>query len=152
MAAARQLELRIGWCSEAGRRAANEDYVGTWTGTPAQRARQGAVAALADGVGGAPGGRFAAETAVRGFIDFYLGARETIGVRKAAGNAAEAVNRWLHAMGRVDTLRNGMATTLTAVILRGRQAHILHVGDTRLYRLRDGLLARLTQDHVHDGP
>lgn len=152
MAGERQLELRIGWCSEAGKRAANEDYVGACIGTPRQLARQGAVAVIADGVGGAPAGRIAAEITARGFIDFYLGARETVGIRRAAGQAAEAVNRWLHAQGRTDTLRAGMATTLTALILRGRQVHVVHVGDTRLYRLRDGRLARLTEDHVHDGP
>jgi serine/threonine protein phosphatase PrpC len=152
MAAVRQLEVRVGWWSERGRREANEDYAGSWLGTPAQRARQGVVAAVADGVAGAPGGRVAAETAVRGFLDFYLGQPETVGPRRAAARAAEAVNGWVHAQGRRDPLRRGMATTLTAVILRGRQAHLLHVGDSRLYRLRAGRLARLTEDHTHDGP
>lgn len=41
-----------------------------------------------------------------------------------------------------------MACTFTALILRGRQAHVLHVGDTRLYRLRDGVLDRLSTDHA----
>jgi serine/threonine protein phosphatase PrpC len=71
-AAVPQLEVRVGWCTERGRREANEDYVGVWTGTAQQRARRGIVAAVADGVGGAPGGRVAAKTAVRAFIDFYL--------------------------------------------------------------------------------
>ncbi|WP_044564366.1 bifunctional protein-serine/threonine kinase/phosphatase [Azospirillum sp. B4] len=149
---ARQIELRVGWCSETGRRSRNEDYVGACLGAATQRGRQGAVAAIADGVSGAPGGRVAAELAVRGFIDFYLGERETLGVRRAAAHAAEAVNRWIHAQGRTDPERLGMATTLTAVILRDRRAHILHVGDTRLYRLRDGRLTLLTEDHVHSGP
>jgi serine/threonine protein phosphatase PrpC len=152
MAVPRQLEIRVGWCSKTGRREVNEDYVGACVGSPAQRAQRGAVAAIADGISGTSGGRVAAEVAVRAFIDFYLGERETIGIRRAAANAAAAVNSWIHAQGRADKLRAGMATTLTAMILRGRQAHILHVGDTRAYRLREGRLARLTQDHVHDGP
>ncbi|MDZ5649568.1 protein kinase domain-containing protein [Nitrospirillum sp. BR 11828] len=147
-----QIELRAGWCSETGRRPRNEDYVGVCLGTATQRARQGTVAAIADGVSGAPGGRVAAELAVRAFIDFYLGERQTLGVRRAAAHAAEAINRWIHAQGRVDPERTGMATTLTAVILRDRRAHILHVGDSRLYRLRDGRLSLLTEDHVHSGP
>ncbi|WP_040847256.1 bifunctional protein-serine/threonine kinase/phosphatase, partial [Nitrospirillum viridazoti] len=80
------------------------------------------------------------------------GERQTLGIRRAAAHAAEAINRWIHAQGRVDPERRGMTTTLTAVILRDRRAHILHVGDTRLYRLRDGRLTQLTEDHVHSGP
>ena len=152
MKSALQIEVGAGWCSERGRREANEDYVGVCLGTPAQRAHHGIVAAVADGVGSHPGGRVAAEVAVRGFIDFYLGQSETAGIRRAAARAAEAVNSWVHAQGRSDPARTGMATTLTAVVLRGRRAHVLHVGDSRLYRLRHGRLARLTEDHVQGGP
>ena len=41
-----------------------------------------------------------------------------------------------------------MACTFTALILRGRQVHSVHVGDSRLYRLRDGSLLRQTTDHI----
>ena len=44
-----------------------------------------------------------------------------------------------------------MGCTLTAVVLRGRRMHVLHVGDSRLYRFRDGVLARLTTDHAQPG-
>ena len=152
MAAPAQLELRLGWSSETGRRIANEDYVGACLGTDLDRARQGAVVAIADGVSGAPGGRIAAELAVRSFIEFYLGGRDTIGIGRAAAAAAEAVNGWIHGQGRTDPQRAGMATTLTALILRGRHAHLVHIGDSRAWRLRNGRLTRLTEDHVQAGP
>jgi hypothetical protein len=66
-----QLQIRCGFVSETGRRSDNEDYAGIYLGTPAQRVRQGIVAAVADGVGGSKGGRVAAELAVRSFIDAY---------------------------------------------------------------------------------
>lgn len=147
-----QLDISSGFFSARGRRPRNEDFGGAWLGTPGQRARFGAIAALADGVGGAKGGRIAAEIAVRSFIDGYLGLPETLGVRRAAARAVEAANRWIFALGRADPALDGMATTLTALILRGRQAHVIHVGDTRLYRLRDGQIARLTSDHTSDRP
>ena len=53
---------------------------------------------IADGVGGSKGGRVAAETVVRGFIDGYLGQSELLGVRKKSARALEAMNRWIHAM------------------------------------------------------
>ena len=46
----------------------------------------------------------------------------------------------------------GMATTLTALVLRGGFYYFSHVGDTRLYLLRGGVLTRLTTDHVWDRP
>ncbi len=44
-----------------------------------------------------------------------------------------------------------MGCTFTALVLRGRIAHMLHVGDTRAYRLRGERLACLTTDHVREG-
>lgn len=148
----RQLEASLGWNSEAGRRPDNQDFVAALPGTPVQRARHGLVAAVADGVGGHQGGRVAAELAVRTFMDAYLGQGETTGVRRAAARAAEAANGWIHAQGRTDSTRAGMATTLTAIVLRHRTLHVLHVGDSRLLRLRAGQLVQLTIDHVMDAP
>jgi hypothetical protein len=45
-----------------------------------------------------------------------------------------------------------MATTLTALVLRGRRYICAHVGDSRLYLLRDGVCTRLTSDHVWEHP
>ena len=68
----RALDVRIGLASERGRREANEDFAAGCMADPNGRPQRGAVAALSDGVGGHKGGRDAAETAVRGFLDAYL--------------------------------------------------------------------------------
>ncbi|GGF06131.1 protein kinase [Aliidongia dinghuensis] len=146
------LDLRAGFASACGRRVRNEDWGGIWLGDRDQRARLGALAALADGIGGAEAGHVAAELAVRGFVDGYLGQSETLGVRRAAAVALDAVNRWIHAQGRSDPALDAMGTTLAVLILRGRQVHRLSLGDTRIYRLRTGRLARLTVDHVSPRP
>jgi serine/threonine protein kinase/serine/threonine protein phosphatase PrpC len=148
---AERLEIRVGLCSERGRRPENEDYGAIYLGTAAERVRFGAVAALADGVGGAKGGRIAAELCVRSFIDAYLGEPEIAGVRQATAKALEGFNRWLHAIGRTDEALEGLACTFTALVLRGRQAHAIHVGDTRLYRLREDRMDLLTEDHALSG-
>jgi serine/threonine protein phosphatase PrpC len=146
-----QLSVAAGYSTERGLRTDNEDYCAVFDGTPAQRTRHGVVAAVADGVGGAKGGRVAAETVVRGFIDGYFGQSELLGVQKNSARALEAMNRWVHAIGRTNAELQGMACTLTALILRGRQAHIVHVGDSRLYRLRQDRLDLLTTDHTFNG-
>src|SRR3546814_6551285 len=76
------LRVASGWASEQGRRSANEDYAGIYLpGGAGELARHGLVAAVADGVGGAKGGRVAAEVTVRGFIDGYYAQPDTIGIR-----------------------------------------------------------------------
>ena len=147
-----ELQTRIGFLSEQGRRDANEDYIASYTGDARQRATKGIVAVVADGVGGARGGRQAAEVTVRGFLDGYYGLPETLGVERAAGRALDAMNRWVCAQGRQDSALQHMATTFSALVLRGRQAHTIHVGDSRIYRFRDDRLTRLTADHTHSHP
>jgi serine/threonine protein phosphatase PrpC len=136
--------MQTGFCSERGERPDNEDYVGSLaTG----HARSVIIAAIADGVGGAKGGRVAAELAVRGFIEGCFGITVHTSPKEIALHSLESINRWIHAVGRVDPNLQGMACTFTGLACNGRQAHVIHVGDSRLYRLRADRLELLTTDH-----
>lgn len=146
-----QLQVRVGIASETGRRNANEDFCAARE-SDSTRATREATVVVADGLGGGPGGRLAAETTVRGFLNGYFELPETLGADRAAAKVLAAMNRWVYAQGRQDPNLRGMATTFTALLLRGRGAHVVHVGDCRIYRLRDGGLQCLTQDHVHGQP
>jgi serine/threonine protein phosphatase PrpC len=146
------LHVGLGQATRQGGRVDNQDYAGCYVGTPKNQLTIGFLAALADGMGGAKGGRVAAEMAVRGFIDGCLGQPATIGVSRIGARAAEAVNRWVHSLGRSDPNLNGMACTLSALVLCGRSTHLVHVGDSRIYRLRDSVLTRLTTDHTLGAP
>jgi len=143
----RDLGVRVGFASETGKRAANEDYVAACLGRPGALSPD-VVAAVADGVGGHKGGREAAEVAVRSFIDAYYSLSETLAVRRRAARALEAANSWIYAQGRVDAARSGMACAFSSIVLSRRQCHVIHIGDTRAYRLSEGRLERLTQDHI----
>ena len=70
----------------------------------------------------------------------------------AAAKSLDSANRWIHAVGQRDPELAGMATTFSALILRHRQAHLIHVGDSRIYRLRLGVLEKLTEDHTLKHP
>ena len=144
--------VSIGFASEKGERRQNEDFVGAVVGGRTPGERRDIVVAIADGVGGARGGRVAAETAVRGFLDGLWDVPETVDVRRAGASVLDALNRWIHAQGRQDPALEGMGCTFTALILRGRIAHLLHVGDTRAYRLSGERLTRISNDHVREGP
>src|SRR5271166_3227808 len=140
----------VGFASKTGPRKANEDFAGAVLGCELPEPRQEVIAAIADGIGGAKGGRVAAETAVRGFLDGFCDLPETMEVQRAGARIVSSLNAWIHTMGRQDPNAAGMGCTLTALVLRGRLAHLLHVGDTRAYRLSGGRLSRLTTDHVRD--
>ncbi len=142
------LRVEIGFCSERGRRPENQDYVASSPGPHGPGGIQGVVAAVADGVGGHKGGREAAETAVRSFMEAYFAQPETLGVARAAGRALESVNAWIAAQARVDPRLAGMATTFSALIFSRRTAFLVHVGDSRAYRLRGSDVEKLTNDHV----
>ncbi|QGM44301.1 bifunctional protein-serine/threonine kinase/phosphatase [Methylocystis heyeri] len=142
------LRVEIGFCTETGRRRDNQDYVAACSGPLGPGSLHGLVAAVADGVGGHKGGREAAETAVRGFIEAYFASPETIGVARAAARALESINGWIAAQARVDQKLAGMATTFSALIFSRRSAYLAHVGDSRAYRLRGEDFEQLTNDHV----
>jgi serine/threonine protein phosphatase PrpC len=141
----------VGFASEIGPRERNEDFAGAVFGMELPKPRRDTLAAIADGIGGAKGGRVAAETAVRGFLDGFCDLPETMEVRRAAATVLNSLNGWIFSQSRRDNKLAGMGCTFTALVLRGRVAHVLHVGDTRAYRLRGDRITCLTTDHVREG-
>ena len=149
---ARKGQFAVGLVSRAGPRAVNQDVVAWHEGDDIQKVTHGAVALLADGMGGAKAGGLAAKLACESFIDAYFGQSPTLGVALAAQRALASYNRWLHAMGRSDPEMAGAGCTFTALVLKGRMAHLLHVGDSRAWHLAGGRLHQLSVDHKPAGP
>jgi serine/threonine protein phosphatase PrpC len=146
------LEVSLGHATEAGRRGTNEDFVGMVTPREPELATRGLIAAIADGVSGSEGGREAAEYSVRGLLADYYATPDTWPVTQSLDRVLQALNSWVQKQGSVRPELSGMATTLTALVLRGRTYYFSHVGDTRLYLMRAGVLSKLTTDHVWDRP
>jgi len=144
-----RLNIATGFATETGLRDDNQDFAALCLDE--QRGHHGAVAALADGVGGMKGGRVAAELAVRTFIDDYLGQSDLLSPRKTAARALESINYWLYREGVKNENLKGMCCAFTGFVIKGRRLHVFHVGDTRLWRLRDGVLSQLTRDHKPEG-
>ncbi len=144
------VKASIGFASDKGPRERNEDFGGAVFGPELPQPRPDVVAAVADGIGGAKNGRVAAETAVRGFLDGFCDLPETMEVRRAGARVLNALNSWIYSEGKRNPESAGLGCTFTALVLRGRVAHVLHVGDTRAYRLGGDRLAALTRDHVRD--
>ncbi len=141
------LSFRAAYASQQGRRADNQDFAAIAEPAPQELALRGAVLAVADGMGGMCGGRVAAELCVRSFLEAWYGLPDTLSTEQRLDRALGSANRWLHAIGHRDPDLAGLGTTFSALILRGRRAHLAHVGDSRIYRLRGDSLECLTEDH-----
>ena len=103
--------------------------------------------AVADGVGGMPGGELASEIAIEVLADLE---RESGGSPLDALQAkVELANERIRDVIDATPGLQGMATTLTAILLDGQRMALVHVGDSRAYLLRDGELTQLTRDDTY---
>lgn len=110
-------------------------------------ARRGQVFVVCDGMGGHAAGQIASELACKTFIDVYLNhPSEDPGL--AMATAVMAANRFVLDVARSVPGRHGMGTTLSGLILLQGLAYVVQVGDSRIYRLREGELVALTTDHT----
>src|ERR1700744_4028141 len=110
------VQASVGFSSKTGPRKQNEDFAGALLGWELPEPRREIVAAIADGIGGAKGGRTAAETAVRGFLDGLCDLPETVEVQRAGARIVTALNAWINSLGRQDPTLAGMGCTFTALI------------------------------------
>ena len=100
--------------------------------------------AVADGMGGARAGEVASGIAVATFDDEP---QPDASPEERLAAVARAANERIYRMAQEDASQAGMGTTFTAVLVTGNEVAIGHVGDSRLYRWREGELERLTDDH-----
>lgn len=107
---------------------------------------KGAFYGLADGMGGHAAGQIASEIALKTVIRAYY-ADKSIIVEESLRASVQYANGLIHDLANAIVERKGMGTTLTALVIRGEEAYIAQVGDSRCYRLRNGSIEQLTNDH-----
>jgi serine/threonine protein phosphatase PrpC len=101
--------------------------------------------AVADGMGGAQAGEVASRLAAAAFREYHDADRLEPAERVEA--IIQEANRRIYERARTDSEASGMGTTVTAAILTNGRVSIGHVGDSRAYRIRNGELEQLTEDH-----
>ena len=142
------LQVNIAHYSIAGKKSQNEDSCGIVVPNEPLLTTKGIAAIVADGMSASDDGKQASEGCVKSFLSDYFSTPETWSVKNSGQKILSALNRWLHGQGQRQYQSNkGMVTTLSALILKSNTAYIFHVGDTRIYRLRDNELEQLTNDH-----
>ncbi|WP_424244811.1 protein phosphatase [Elusimicrobium posterum] len=118
-----------------------------------------AFAAVADGMGGHNAGEIASNVAVSSFVDTLskINKHKLVIPKDFLPNmsvterkmlmAADYANFTIYKMAHENQLYRTMGTTLSAMVIDGKKAIAIHIGDTRIYLLRKGNFTQLTTDH-----
>src|SRR5262249_8705714 len=117
--------------------------------------------AVADGVGGHAKGEVASNEAVEqmgmwvrrhvGEVDAAVqdgGDAALAGVRRMLESGGQQACYMLFGLAEQDPEKRGMSTTMSVLLCRGGKAFVAQVGDSRVYRLRQGALTQMTEDHT----
>ena len=115
---------------------------------------------VCDGMGGQAAGEVASKMGVDILLDYFRqnakhgsnpqADRSADGVSAGASSLASAIhlaNRSIYQAGQQENGRSGMGSTIVAALVRGNALAIAHVGDSRIYLIRQGAIQQLTQDH-----
>jgi len=144
--------LEIAECTDTGRkRDHNEDCVGSDL--------DHGIAALADGMGGHNAGEVASGLAIEGVLRDLPGCLDSLGAEDdvdesfspeslAIRAVIEQSNRTIHDAASNQPQYQGMGTTIIVALFYDDRLSIAHVGDSRVYRMRDGKIEQLTRDHT----
>lgn len=128
-------------------REANEDSGRhVFPNDPETQLSKGTLTIVADGMGGHASGEVASQMAVELINEIYYDDND-LAATEALRNAIELANQEIYRVSTSDEKYYGMGTTVIALVLLGDTAFSAHVGDSRLYRLREGHLEMLTIDH-----
>lgn len=142
------LDVRIGARTDLGRvRENNEDkFEFVEPDEPEILAAKGCVYAVADGMGGHASGQIASELALKTVVRSYY-ADPCDDVPESLRRAIEGANSFIFDAAQAVAERQGMGTTCTVAVLRDNTLTVGHVGDSRLYLIRDGSMRQVTEDH-----
>lgn len=141
-----KLKVSIGQSSSKGIKPRNEDFYAALIPTDESLETKGIACVIADGMGSCELAAEASEQCVKSFLNDYYSTPETWSVKHSAGKVLTAINSWLLSQSKNDLARS-MVTTFSALVLKSTTAYLFHVGDSRIYRLRQGDFECLTNDH-----
>ena len=108
--------------------------------------------AVADGMGGHAGGEVASQIAIKTLATlvpvFTAPNIDTDSIEDLLLNSLHTIDGEISRVAGDEIELRGMGTTLTALLIRDGRAALLHVGDSRCYRLRGNTFEQLTHDHT----
>jgi len=146
-----QLKVSVGQYSHKGIKNINQDFYDIHIPKEPYLSSKGIAIAIADGISSSNVSQEASKLSVVSFLQDYYSTSESWSVKNSANKVLKATNSWLYSQNRQNQYHlnkdKGFICTFSALILKSNTAHIFHIGDTRIYRLRDKELELLTTDH-----
>jgi len=140
--------IDIGQSSDKGNKDENQDSFGVLLPESPSLEQKGIAIVIADGVSGCDAGKLASETCVKSLLSDYYCTPDSWTVKTSVQKVLMATNRWMLGVAQQDAhQQKGLATTLSALIVKSSTVHLFHIGDTRIYRIRQGKIQLLTTDH-----
>ncbi len=145
------LRVSLGQYSDRGRKTVNQDFYGACVPQNAQLALKGVAVALADGISSSAVSQVASESAVSSFLTDYYCTSDAWSVQHCVQQVLRAANSWLYAQTQQSPYRDdknrGYVCTFSGLIIKANRAHIVHIGDSRIYRLSSQGVEQITKDH-----
>jgi len=140
--------IDLGQSSDKGLKEENQDSYGILLPESPVLEQKGIAIVIADGVSGCDAGKLASESCVKSLLGDYYCTPDTWTVKTSVQKVLTATNRWMLGMAQQGGAnQKGLATTMSALIVKSSTVHLFHIGDTRIYRIRDKQLELLTDDH-----
>ena len=142
------LDIEVGMLTDRGCiRERNEDSIAVVRPGGNYSSEKGMLAIVADGMGGHRGGGYASQLAVEAISQCYYADVSKKPLEDLVRSLQEANSR-IYREASTDSNLSGMGTTATVLALRQGRAYFAHVGDSRMYRVREGVIELLTEDHT----
>ncbi|PLY05983.1 MAG: protein kinase [Arcobacter sp.] len=145
------LQVTIAQYSTKGTKEVNQDFHGIYVPNEHLLKYKGIAIALADGISSSQVSDIASKISVNSFLEDYYCTSQTWSVKKSVSRILTATNSWLYSQTKQSIHSSnkdkGYICTLSSIILKSTTAHIFHIGDSRIYRVRDNKIEQLTEDH-----
>ena len=127
----------------------NQDHHGVFDSSDERvRREKGVFVVVADGMGGHTGGTIASHTAVDALLDTYKGSTQR-SMRDLLEEAVRTSNNVVRERADADPKISDMGTTCVCLVVRGGVAMVAHLGDSRCYLVRGGVVEQITRDHTY---
>ncbi len=148
-----KLAISIGQHSDKGIKVENEDFYGVSEPDEPQLTHKGIAVAISDGMSGSEAGKQASRACIIGFLADYFSTPDSWTVKNSVQKILSATNSWLHSNGHSKyQSAKGLVATLSTLIFKSNTAYIFHIGDSRIYRMRENNFEQMTRDHRVDTP
>ncbi len=144
----KQLKVNINSHSISGAKPENQDACAYHIPDKQALEYKGIVSVIADGVSACERAAEASSCCVNSFLSDYYSTPDSWRVEHSATKVISALNNWLYSQSMRNDEISSMLSTLSVIIIKSNTAHIFHVGDSRVYHYRQGVLTQLTKDHI----